>query len=180
MIIFIGVAGSGKSVQGRLLADQLNCPYFSVGAFLREHDNKTAQDKMLSGELIQDEDVIKMIEEALDDSGTSSQEFILDGFPRTVKQAEWLISRVNENKLKVTAVFRLVAAEDIIIHRLLDRHRPDDKINVINKRIDEYKDAISPIVNCLRKAGLAIHDIDAEGRVDEVQADIVKAYNLKG
>jgi adenylate kinase len=178
MIIFVGVAGSGKSVQGKLLAEDLKCSYFSMGEFLRQHFNKDIQAKMLKGELINDDETIEVIDEALNKNKLDFKEFILDGFPRTVPQAQWIIKQITKNRFKLDAVFHLKASADVTIPRLLERHRPDDRISVINKRLREFDDTILPIIKILRDNGVDVYDINAEGTPEFVHAQLMKI--LKG
>jgi adenylate kinase len=171
MILLLGVAGSGKSVQGKLIAESLNCEYFSTGEFLRQHVDPEIQKRMLTGALISDDEVISATEDALVNN-VHNGEFVLDGFLRTVKQADWLVDEVNQGKLKVTAIINLQASAETIMERLLERNRPDDKIDVIQTRVKEYETAIKPIVSRLSRAGIEVNNVDAGRPIDEVQADI--------
>lgn len=177
MIIFVGVAGSGKSVQGKLLAKTLNANYFSMGEFLRQHLDPTIQKKMLTGELISDDEVIREISEELSKVATIYEEFILDGFPRTLVQVDWLLTQVAQNKLKISAVINLVAPEEIITERLLGRKRPDDHLEAIKIRIREYNKATLPIIERMKQAGVKVFNIDAERSVEVVHSDIIKALS---
>jgi len=88
----MGVAGSGKSVQGRLLADEMALPWLSTGEFLRMLVSGERRKDMLAGRLLSDREIIKLVQKifAMIDI---HEEFILDGFPRTVSQADWLLNQ---------------------------------------------------------------------------------------
>ena len=89
MIIFTGVAGSGKSVQGKLLADHLGLPWLSTGEFLRMLISGDRRKDMLAGKLLEDKEIIALVQRIFNVIDTK-HEFILDGFPRTIPQAEAL------------------------------------------------------------------------------------------
>lgn len=178
MIVLLGVAGSGKSVQGKLIAKTLKCDYFSTGEFLRQHVDPVIKEKMLTGTLIQDEEVISATEDALLSNG-HNKEFVLDGFLRTLRQAEWLVKEVAEGKFQTPSVINLRAQPETIVKRLLNRKRPDDQIDIIKKRLNEYNIAILPIINILESAGIEVHDINANNSVEEVNLDIMKILRPK-
>ena len=177
LIIFVGVAGSGKSVQGRMLAETLKAHYFSMGDFLRRHLDPVIQEKMLTGELISDDQVIGEIVKEWSKVKTIDEEVIVDGFPRTLVQADWLLSQAEEKRFKITAIINLAASAEIITERLLGRKRPDDHLEAIKLRIKEYNKATLPIIERMKRAGVKIFNIDAERPVDEVHADIIKALS---
>ena len=108
MIIFTGVAGSGKSVQGKMLADYLGLPWLSTGEFLRMLISGERRKDMLAGKLIEDKEIISLVQKIFNVVDTKN-EFILDGFPRTVAQADWLLNQAKHGQLKLTAVVNLKA-----------------------------------------------------------------------
>ncbi len=173
MIILVGVAGSGKSVQGKLLAKEINAKYFSMGEFLRQHLDPIIQKKMLTGELISDDEVIDVVDEELSKVKKPNEEYILDGFPRTVIQTKWLLEEVKKKRFNLDGVLNLIASPEVIVPRLLNRKRQDDNIAAINMRMDEYNKLTLPIVDCLKDANIAIFDIDAEKSVEEVHQEIM-------
>ena len=92
MIIIMGVAGAGKSVQGRWIADEFALPWVSTGEFLRMLVTGERRREMLAGKLLDDSEIIAMADRIFHMIDVK-QEFILDGFPRTAPQAEWLIAQ---------------------------------------------------------------------------------------
>lgn len=173
MIIFMGVAGSGKSVQGKMIADQLALPWLSTGEFLRMLIAGDKRKAMLDGELLGDQEIIALIRKIFNIVDTS-QEFILDGFPRTTAQADWLLSQVKHGQLDITAVIHLVASKEAVRERLLSRGRLDDHHEAINKRFEEYEESIKPILVHFKEASIPVHDINGEQSVEAVHQDILK------
>lgn len=174
MIIFTGVAGSGKSVQGKMLADHLGLPWLSTGEFLRMLISGERRKDMLAGKLLNDEEIIALVQRIFNVVDTK-HEFILDGFPRTVAQADWLLNQVKHGQLKISGVVHLTATEDAVRSRLLNRGRQDDTDTAIKERFTEYSETILPILEHFKQAGIAVHDINAEQSVDAVQGDIRSA-----
>ncbi len=174
MIIFMGVAGSGKSVQGRQLADDRGLPWLSTGEFLRMLISGETRKAMVAGQLLSDQQIIEFMQKVFRIIDTK-QEFVLDGFPRTPEQADWLLNQVKHGQLEVSAVVHLTASENAVLKRLLSRGRPDDKEAAIRKRFLEYEKAVLPLLADFKKAGIKVCDIDAEQSVEKVHADIADA-----
>ena len=159
-------------MQGRLLADELGLPWLSTGEFLRMLISGQRRKDMLSGKLLGDHEIITLIQKmfAVVDS---RQEFVLDGFPRTVNQADWLLNQVKHSQLAITAVVHLKASEEEVRKRLLDRGRQDDTEKAIKERFKEYEEAALPILEHFKDANVQIIDIDGEQSVEGVHAAIM-------
>lgn len=171
MIIFTGVAGSGKSVQGRMLADELALPWLSTGEFLRMLVSGERRKDMLAGKLLSDREIIKLVQKifAMIDV---HDEFILDGFPRTVSQADWLLNQHKHDQLDVTAVIHLVIDEQTALDRLQQRGRPDDTKEAILERMREYEEVTTPILEHFKTAGVPVFDISGAGNIHEIHQQI--------
>ena len=176
MIIFMGVAGSGKSSQGRQLADEKGLPWLSTGEFLRMMIAGDKRKDMLQGKLLGDEEIISMVQKIFAVVDTDD-EFILDGFPRTAAQADWLLSQVKYGQLHVTAVIHLEASEEVVSQRLLSRGRQDDTEEAIRERFNEYEQAVLPILQHFKDAGIKVIDVSADQPVDAVHQLIDQALN---
>lgn len=172
MIIFMGVAGSGKSVQGRKLADKLGLPWLSTGEFLRMLLSGQRRKDMVSGKLLADEEIITLVQKIFTMVDTT-KEFVLDGFPRTVNQADWLLNQVKHHQLNVTAVVHLVASEKEVERRLLGRGRQDDTAEAIAERFREYEETAKPILEHFKQANITVLDINGEQPVEAVQQEII-------
>ena len=169
----MGVAGAGKSMQGRVLADELGLPWLSTGEFLRMLISGDVRREMVSGKLLDDEEIIRLVQKIFTVVDTD-QEFILDGFPRTAGQADWLLSQVKHGQLSVTAVIHLEATKEVVKQRLLKRGRQDDTEKAIEERFEEYEKNILPILQQFREAGVPVCDIDGDKSVVEVH-DAIQA-----
>lgn len=176
MIIFMGVAGSGKSVQGRHLADEMGLPWLSTGEFLRMLISGERRKAMVAGKLLTDSDIIELVRKIFNLIDTN-QEFILDGFPRTIAQADWLLNQVKHGQLKISAVIHITASEEAVHKRLITRGRPDDNPEAIKERFNEYEQAIKPILEDFKSAGVQVCDINGEQAIEAVHDDIVEAIS---
>ena len=174
MIVLMGVAGAGKSMQGRLLADERGYAWISTGEILRVLVTGKRRQEMLAGQLLSDAEMIRLMDKVLDLIDLQ-EEFILDGFPRTVGQADWLLNQLKYGQLKVSAVIHLVASPEVVKKRLLSRGRPDDYEEAIEVRLREYDRTILPVLDELKKNHVNVYDIDAEKSVEEVHSEILKA-----
>lgn len=176
MIIFMGVAGSGKSMQGKMLADELALPWLSTGEFLRMLISGDKRKDMLHGHLLEDQEIIALVQKIFTIIDPS-EEFVLDGFPRTVAQADWLLNQVKHGQLGITAVIHLTASEAVVRERLKGRGRQDDTDEAIAERFKEYEEAAKPILEHFRTANIPVHDIDGEAKVSEVHTQILAALS---
>lgn len=175
MIIFMGVAGSGKSVQGRMLADRMALPWLSTGEFLRMLVSGQDRKDMVAGKLLNDRQIIKLVQKIFNVADAAHQEFVLDGFPRTVAQADWLLNQVKHGQLHVTAVVHLVASEEEVMERLLERGRQDDTREAITARFREYEQTSKPILEHFEEAGIPVLKIKGEGGIEDIHRNIRKA-----
>ncbi len=172
MIIFMGVAGAGKSVQGSLLARDLGYTWMSTGEYLRANTSAERTAEMMQGKLLDDQEIIDILHNFFD-TIPDEQKTILDGFPRTLQQAEWLMELHRAGTVHIEHVIYLDASREVVKHRLLSRGRPDDTEAVITRRFDEYEKATQPIIDWMIAKGLPVHEVNAERSVDEIHADIM-------
>lgn len=161
MIILMGVAGAGKSMQGRLFADEHGYAWISTGELFRVLVTGTRRAEMLEGKLLSDNEVIELVDRTLKLIDVH-EEFLLDGFPRTKVQTDWLLNEVELGRLKLTATFNLTASRAVVKKRILARGRQDDTEKAIEKRFTEYETMTLPIVDYLRHVGSPVYDIDAD------------------
>lgn len=170
----MGVAGSGKSAQGRLLADRLGYPWLSTGEFLRMLISGERRREMLEGKLLDDAEIISLVQKIFRIVDTE-HEFVLDGFPRTLAQADWLLAQQRHGQLDITAVIHLQASEEVVLERLLQRGRQDDQAESIRERFREYETATQPIIDDFKKNGVPVFEINGVGAVEDIHESIVGA-----
>lgn len=173
MILLMGVAGAGKSLQGKIFADEHGYAWISTGEIFRVLITGRRRQEMLEGKLLSDEEVIKVVDKVLELIDTS-EEFVLDGFPRTIPQADWLLKQVQEGRFKLTAVVHLTASEEVMRQRLLGRGRQDDTESAIAKRFSEYRSTTLPIIDHMKREGAPVYEIDAARTPREVHDEIFR------
>jgi len=148
-------------MQGKILADEHGYAWISTGEILRVLVTGKRRQEMLQGKLLSDDEMINIMDKVLELIDTK-QEFVLDGFPRTVPQADWLLEQVHKGRFSLSAVIHLTASEDVVRKRLLNRARLDDTDEAIAKRFSEYQSVTLPIIDHLRHEGARVCDIDAD------------------
>lgn len=172
MILLMGIAGSGKGTQGKMLADQHSFHLISMGDVLRMHVTGKQRERMLAGGLLDDQEIIKIIDKVLasiDDGG----EILLDGFPRTIPQAEWLLGQAKTGRFQLEAAIHLVASREAVKKRLMNRGRLDDVEDSIEARFDEYERSTQPLLTWLSDNKVNVVNVNAERSVEEVNNDLV-------
>jgi adenylate kinase len=176
MIVLMGATGSGKSLQSKLLADEHGYTWISTGRILRSLMTSTSRQEMQAGELVDDQEMIKIMAKTL---GTikPNQQVVLDGFPRTMAQADWLIKRAKAGDFKLSIIFNFNIPQAVIRDRLINRGRFDDTETAIKQRFKEYEAVTLPIIKRLQGEGYQIVDIDAAANPRTVHENIVKAIN---
>lgn len=178
MILFMGVAGAGKSKQGRMLADEYGLPWLSTGEFLRMLISGEKRKEMVAGKLLGDQEIISLVQKVFSVVG-AEQEFVLDGFPRTAAQADWLLNQVKHGQLELTALVQLEASREVVKKRLLERGRQDDTEAAIEARFKEYEEVTVPIVAMFKDAGSQVVVVDGDQPVKDVHQEIVTALKDK-
>ncbi|MDQ2972964.1 MAG: nucleoside monophosphate kinase [bacterium] len=177
MILLMGVAGAGKSLEGRRLADELALPWLSTGEFLRMLVAGDRRREMLAGKLLSDEEVIELADRVFRIIDVK-EEFLLDGFPRTQAQADWLLAQHKAKLMNITAVINLEASQEVVRERLLGRGRQDDTAESIAERFNEYESVTLPIISNLEAKGIKVHNINAAQTPDEVHREVLIALGV--
>ena len=177
MIVLMGAAGAGKSMQGHALADEYGFAYLSTGELFRVLITGRRRHEMLEGKLLSDDEVIRVVDKVLELIDTK-QEFILDGFPRTKKQVDWLLEQHEKGRIDLPCIINLEISEEVILDRLRKRGRLDDTEDAITRRYQEYQSVTRPILAYMQKCGLQVYDIDAAQTPAEVNRAVVTALKL--
>ena len=186
-LLMLGPPGVGKGTQAQRLIDDLGIPQVSTGEMLRAAVasetpiGKDAQGYMDRGELVPDEVVIGVARERLSQDDAQNG-FILDGFPRTVPQAEALDGILGELGVELERCVALTADSEELVGRLLLRAekegRADDNEETIRTRMRVYQDETSPLIAYYRKHGILI-EVDGTGGVDEIAHRVREAIESR-
>jgi adenylate kinase len=186
-LILLGPPGAGKGTQAKLLIEAFGIPQLSTGDILRAAirarttmglEAKAVMDR---GDLVSDEVVNGIVSERLDQED-ARKGFILDGYPRTIPQAEALDQMLVEKGMALDAVVEITADADTLTRRIVNRAkenagagaRADDNEDVIRNRLAVYREQTAPLVEHYRQKGL-LRTVDGMAPVEQVAAAISKA-----
>jgi adenylate kinase len=180
-LILLGPPGAGKGTQGHGLSERYNIPEISTGDILRSAVHKgtplgrEAKSYMDRGALVPDEIMIGIIRERLAQDDTACG-FILDGFPRTVAQAEALAQLSEEQQRPIEHVLSIEVPQEELLQRLAGRRqvegRQDDTAEAIRHRLEVYERETAPLIDYYRRQGL-LRCIVGVGTIDEIFQRVV-------
>lgn len=202
-LIIFGPPGAGKGTQAGLLEDRRGITQISTGDILREAmDQETtlgqrAKSYIEAGELVPDKLVRKLAEQAIADE--EYDDYLLDGYPRTLRQAEWLTEFLEEHDTPLDAVIRLDVPDDVLVRRLSRRRvhaetgetyhldhdpppndvdpalivqRSDDEPDTVRNRLEVYREETAPLASYYEDRG-ALVSVDGVGDIEEIYERIV-------
>lgn len=168
MIILMGLAGSGKSTQGQILADQLGRKWLSAGQVLRDTGDPEIKKIQDRGEMVDDRLVIRLMREAIIENAWRGVDMVLDGFPRNVDQAKWVAEYLAR---AIEGVILLDVPKDVLIDRMMLRGRSDDESReAIEKRFAVVEQNMQAVCTILMQQGVRVVAVSGEGTVEEVTA----------
>ena len=186
-ILLLGPPGSGKGTQGKLLSERLGVPAISTGDILRQAVKegsplgRQAQAIMAKGELVPDDVIIGLIRERIA-RPDARDGFILDGFPRTVPQAEALEKMLSGNGDGLSAVLNFSVPEPELVERMLQRARAegreDDRPETIRERLRVYRDKTEPLIGYYKKKDL-VADVAGVGTIPEIASRVESALSVR-
>lgn len=182
-IIIFGPPGAGKGTQANLISEEYEIPHLSTGEIFRTAiENETELGKKVksildAGELVPDVTVVALVEEELQ-KAKYADGYILDGFPRTVPQAEAFDDLLAENGVTLDAFLLLEVPQDELVDRILSRGegRSDDTKEKIKTRLEVYWNETRPVQEHYEQQGM-VKKIDGVGSVEEVFEHIKDALN---
>ena len=213
-LILLGAPGAGKGTQAVELSKIMNVPHISTGDIFRENIKAQTElgviaDSYISkGMLVPDEITTNMVDDRISQDDCKNG-FILDGFPRTIAQAEALEKLLGKTKCKLLKVLNIVIAEDVVLRRLSQRRicpnckrsyhlefnpphgdmcyacgatvvqRPDDVAEVIKQRLLTYNESTKPLIDFYRSKGSLVN-VQSENDINESLQNSLYALGLKG
>jgi len=210
-IIIFGPQGSGKGTQAKLVSEKFNLFYFQSGEFLREKAKTDARINEIinkRGEMIPDEEMFSLFKNYLTEKLSNLDNFVLDGYPRSLKQYELLSSWLKEKGEKIDIAILLSISDEESVKRLSARvvcekcgtnynlitnpppggkcscggnlvQRPDDTPESIRKRLAAYHTVTSPLIEVLKKEGILV-EVDGERPIEVIFEDIIKIISGHG
>ena len=181
-LILLGPPGAGKGTQAKHLVDKFTIVQLSTGDMLRAAVaagtpvGQRAKDIMARGELVPDEVVVAIVADRISQPDAKNG-FILDGFPRTVPQAEALDRMLHQRALDLDAVIELKVDESILLKRVEKRIadmtargealRADDNAETLHKRLEAYRAQTAPLIAFYALKG-TLHSVDGMAEIDDV------------
>lgn len=179
MIVFFGPAGAGKSVQGQMLAARNGWRWLSAGQLLRDTHDIELIKQMQSGKLVDSDQVNKLMSDAIKRSH-SIDNVILDGYPREMSQAKWLVENRTHHGRDIKLVVVLEVPKSELLKRLEVRGRVDDTPDAIDERLKIYRTEMYPILSYMTEQGINIVHIDGVGTVGQVHDRIMEELQAHG
>lgn len=186
-VAILGRQGSGKGTQSNLLTAKYGCVHVSTGDMLREavasgtNLGCKAEAVMHAGQLVSDEIIVKIVEERLMREDVLAYGALLDGFPRTIKQAEALEVILERMNRHLSVVINIEVPAEIVTQRMLLRARSDDSLQAITRRLNIYEHEISPVIEWFVERQVLVA-IDGTGTVEDVSqkvTDTIELYHHK-
>ena len=176
-LVLLGPHGAGKGTQAAILSEKLNIPHISTGDLFRANIGEgtplgvEAKSYMDAGKLVPTDVTARMVEDRLSQDDAANG-FLLDGFPRTVEQAEILKDLLAKKDQVLDGVLNFQVSDDVVVERMLARGREDDNEETIRTRMSVYRDETMPLIDYY---GEKIIDITAEGTIEEINDSAMKA-----
>jgi adenylate kinase len=183
-IVLLGPPGSGKGTQAAMLRDELGYAPLATGDLLREAREqgtelgRRASEYMDRGELVPDDLIVAMVRDAI--ASLDDQPILLDGFPRTVAQADALGGALDAHGRELTAAVLVDVPDDVVVERISGRNqgRDDDRPETVRERLRVYHRETEPLVDYYESRGL-LRRVDGAQEPDAVHADVRAAIERR-
>ena len=173
MVIIFGPAGSGKSVQGQILAARQSWRWLSMGQLLRDTPDEEVHEFQRQGVLVPIAKVNQVLGDALTEAA-SVEKLLLDGYPRRMDQAQWLLDKCAALKIPITLAINFDVDLEELLKRMQLRGRDDDTPEAINERLAIYNSESSPIFELYAKNGTKIVHVNGVGSIEEIHDRVMK------
>lgn len=175
-LLFVGPPGAGKGTQAERVAGKLGIAHVSTGDMFRALDPSTdlgrrVKEIMDAGGYVSDDIVIEMLAERIARPDAAGG-YILDGFPRTLPQAEALDGLIGPGGLDAVVLFEV--DEEEVVARMLGRGRPDDTEETIRTRLRVYGEQTEPLISLYESRGI-VRRFDAMGDIDDITTRVLEA-----
>jgi adenylate kinase len=177
--ILLGPPGVGKGTQASLAAQTHGWQHLSTGDLLREEVaqrtelGKQADEYMSRGDLVPDELMLEMVAGRVAQV-KADEVLLLDGFPRTLPQAEALAAKAASGAVRLSLYF--TAPDSVLTARLMGRGRADDTEEVISHRLTVYRETTAPLERYYREQGILV-EINADRDIPEIQSEMGKVVH---
>ena len=181
-VLLFGPPGSGKGTQAALLAERLGVPAISTGDMLRQavaggtELGGRVDGILASGALVDDVTMAEVVKDRLRQED-ARRGFLLDGYPRTLGQADTLAKILEKQGESLDAAVLLEVPEDELVRRMMGRGRADDREDVVRERLRQYQEKTSPLIGHYDRLGL-LRRVDGKRSVPQVAESILTALRI--
>lgn len=181
MILLFGPTGAGKSLQGQMLAVRQGWKWLSTGEMFRASNDPKIIEQLKTGELLSDEQTYEVFDAAVRDAHEKKySQIIVDGFPRTKEQAEWLSEYMEREGESIDIVIALEVPESELMNRLERRARMEDSPEVIARRMNIYRQKMYPVLGTFAEDGVRVVHVEGVGTAGEVHDKLYAELNANG
>ncbi len=180
-IILFGPPGAGKGTQAKLVCNKFELDHISTGDILRNEISKSsklglaAKEIIDSGYLVSDEIIIDIIKIRLSENKKNNTNFLLDGFPRSINQANLLSKIMSELEIDLNAAILIDVEQPVLINRILNRKntegRIDDSEEVLASRLKVYYDQTAPLIQFYKDLNL-LQWVNGVGEINDINQQI--------
>ncbi len=180
-IILFGPPGAGKGTQAKLVCEKFDLVHISTGDILRNEISKgsniglAAKKVIDSGYLVSDEIIMDIIKISLSEIKKSNKNFLLDGFPRSINQANLLSKVMSELEISLNAAILIDVEQPVLINRILNRKssegRVDDSEEVLASRLKVYYDQTAPLIQFYKDLNL-LKWVNGVGEINDINQQI--------
>jgi adenylate kinase len=183
ILVILGAPGSGKGTLSKVLKDKYNFEHISTGDLIRKSDDSEIKKIIDAGNFLPDDMMIKMLRSELKKIDLSTSNIILDGFPRTIKQAKRLDSMLGKMGLGLNHALFLDLPDEVAKERIKKRAKDEDRKDdasdeTVKKRFDEYHEKTFPLLDFYSKSRKLV-SIKAEKGKEDVLKQVKRKLQLK-